>query len=562
MSVAFRWDPYAPPPLDYFQEDAAYAVKDRRRLGQKRLLVVMATGLGKAEIAAELARMEDGRVLALCHTEELVGQLSRRIERRTGGEVSIEQAELKASPGSRIVVASVQSMVKRLEKWNPNHFSLVIPDEAHRYMAPTYRKVLEHFTGDRVGFTATPKRLDKQGLRALFDYTVDEASMDLFEGIEQGWLVPVRIRPVSVKEVRLEMDAVAGDLPQGALDDEMVKGMLGIVRQTLEHEPHRKIILFAPGIRSAEVAFHAFEAHFPGTACLLYSGMPDKQREEQVMGFRNGTYSRLANVAIVIEGFDSPDVDCIIQARPTLSEAFYAQTLGRGTRILRDYIDGITGREQSEERRAAIAASPKPDCMCIDFVGNSSKHKDALVSPLDVLGHMTDEEKALAKKYIQDKPGAEAIEAIKAAREQVARAIAQVKVTVEADVGEVFDPFALLGLRFAKSKRKASAFSQATPGMVQILENIGLERTYLEGLSKSAAGALIDEFRRRRRQNLLSLKQYQILAKHGIEDQYLPFHRAQQACGRVIDCYRSGRPVVKAELEGILYGTRQPGEEG
>lgn len=553
---AFTFDPYAAPPLDYFQEDAVYAVRDRQRLGQKRLLVVMATGLGKMEIISELARLETGRVLVLCHREELVAQAKARIERRAREDVFVEQAQLKASPGARVVVASVQTMVTRLDKWRPDHFDLVIPDEAHRYMAPGWRKVVEHFTGNRVGFTATPDRLDQKSLGALFDATVDEASMDLFEGIEQGWLTPLKVRPVTVKEVHLDgIPIVAGDFAQGALDDEMVKGMLGLVRATLNYEPHRRGILFAPGVRSAEVAQEAFNANIPDSCAFVSSGMPKKgegSRQSQVDSFRRGIHQWMANCAIFIEGADFPDVDCVIQGRPTKSRNFYAQTIGRGTRVLRDYIEGIQGREQASERRAAIAGCPKPDCMVIDFVGNSKEH--SLVGPLDVLGHSSEEELKLAKKYVKEHPGAEAVEAIKVAREQVRRAIEQVKVRVEVESKDPFDPFEALGIRFAPSKRLKSRYSEATPGMIQGLVKIGLDPEYASGLSKGAAGKLLSEFSKRRTQGLLSYKQYQLLRKHGIDDSVLPFHKASEAIDCIISSYKAKTAVNEAEVRRILYG--------
>jgi len=68
-------------------------------------------------------------------------------------------------------------------------------------------------------------------------------------------------------------------------------------------------------------------------------------------------------------------------ARPTKSRSLYCQMIGRSTRPLPDLVDRIA---TPDERRQVIAASPKPFCRILDFVGNSGRHK--LVTCADVLG--------------------------------------------------------------------------------------------------------------------------------------------------------------------------------
>ncbi|VTS08175.1 hypothetical protein [Gemmata obscuriglobus] len=67
-------------------------------------------------------------------------------------------------------------------------------------------------------------------------------------------------------------------------------------------------------------------------------------------------------------------------ARPTKSNAYYTQAIGRGTRTLRGTLHPDLATP--EARRAAIAASAKPSVLVIDFVGNSGRHK--LISAVDI----------------------------------------------------------------------------------------------------------------------------------------------------------------------------------
>jgi type I site-specific restriction endonuclease len=92
----------------------------------------------------------------------------------------------------------------------------------------------------------------------------------------------------------------------------------------------------------------------------------------------------LVNCNCFSEGFDSPAVELVVQAKPTKSRSLYAQQIGRGTRPLPGIVDGL---DNAEQRRGAIAASAKPLLTVLDFVGNSGRHK--LMTSLDILGGKT-----------------------------------------------------------------------------------------------------------------------------------------------------------------------------
>jgi ATP-dependent helicase IRC3 len=94
--------------------------------------------------------------------------------------VGIEQGSRSASADARIVLASVPTIGRaassRLLRLPPDQFYLIVVDEAHHAVAATYRRVLEHFglfaEGTKrllVGFTATPRRGDKQALSEVFE---------------------------------------------------------------------------------------------------------------------------------------------------------------------------------------------------------------------------------------------------------------------------------------------------------------------------------------------------------------------------------------------------------
>lgn len=119
-------------------------------------LAQMATGLGKTVTFANIPRHGE-RMLILSHREELVEQPRKYFDCTYG----IERASSR-SHGEEVVSASVQSLVRRLDRFRPDDFRLIICDEAHHAAARTYRAIFDYFRPEKlIGFTATPNRGDK-----------------------------------------------------------------------------------------------------------------------------------------------------------------------------------------------------------------------------------------------------------------------------------------------------------------------------------------------------------------------------------------------------------------
>ena len=97
--------------LRYYQEEAVAAVFKSWE-SHKRVLLNMATGLGKTVIFCEIAKLFQGRVLVLAHRDELISQTIDKLVELTGEAVGLEQAS-SFSGKERIVVGSVQTVCRR-----------------------------------------------------------------------------------------------------------------------------------------------------------------------------------------------------------------------------------------------------------------------------------------------------------------------------------------------------------------------------------------------------------------------------------------------------------------
>lgn len=534
------------PTLRHYQAEAVDAIMDKLTEHRSTLLVA-ATGLGKTQMFSEVALrfMPKGPILVLAHRKELVMQAAERLHLVTGTRPDIEMAEEWSGNNAPIVCASLQTIIKRLERWEPNHFSLIVFDECHHSVAKSFRKPLDHFSGAKVlGVTATPDRGDKKALGKLFESVA--YSIDIVDGIEQGYLVPIKGRSVVVEQIDLSgVSKTAGDLQVGQLDEAVVEGVEGIVSKTLELEPDRQGIWFFPGVKSAELACERINAINPGTAAFVCGETPSEERDIIVKDFRSGRVQHLCNCQVATEGFDAPPASMVVIGRPTLSRALYAQMVGRGLRVLPGVVDGMDSAELAAERRARITSSLKQDCVVFDFCGNSGKH--TLITPEDLLGgDYSDEEKKLAKKKAKEEVGGDVIENLKAARAELKAMMAKLQSKVKATV-QSFDPFSNLGIKPVAGGGPPINPHQKTT----LIERWKMAEKDVVGLTQDGAAKLIKTLGTRASLGLASHKQMAVLRKYGVTNANIRFRSASKAIDYIASTRWQPDPAM---LQGILGG--------
>lgn len=328
------------------------------------MLVVAATGTGKTTMFCELARAAAGRgerTLILAHRDELIDQAARRIRQQVPGlRVGIEAAKARCSETDQVVIASVASIGKvgcpRLEGQT---FGLVVTDEAHHAAADSYGHVYNAhgvYEGKtvHVGVTATPHRLDNKPLHGD-DAIFEEVAFNygIRNAIKDGWLCDIRGFRV---ETDLDISSVkktAGDYAVGQL--ERVVNTEARNELALEYwtkvAGKRRTIVFCVGVAHSHAVAELFGKAGIKAASVV-GNTPGEIRADAISKFRSGEIQVLTNVNVLTEGFDVPEMDCILLLRPTQSWSLYAQMVGRGLRT-----------------------SPgKRDCAVIDVCDITTKH--------------------------------------------------------------------------------------------------------------------------------------------------------------------------------------------
>ncbi|MEG0075916.1 MAG: DEAD/DEAH box helicase [Eubacterium sp.] len=301
-------------------------------------LIQMATGLGKTVTFSQVPRR--GRMLLLSHREELVRQPAKYFDCSFG----VEQAGEK-SHGEMVVSASVQSLIRRLGRFAPDTFDIIITDEAHHAAAKTYKKIFEYFKPRlHLGFTATPNRGDNLRLDDVYEDIIFER--DLKWGIQNGYLSDIDCLRVNVG---YDLSGVArrmGDYAPRELEKVVNQDALNIaVAEAYHLYAKGQTLIFAVSVAHAE----AIAKLIPGAVAI--SG-GTKNRSQLIEQFKNQAIPCLVNCMVFTEGTDIPNIETVMVARPTQSAALYTQMVGRGTRL-------YPGKEK---------------LTLIDLVGASGKH--------------------------------------------------------------------------------------------------------------------------------------------------------------------------------------------
>lgn len=332
------------------QVDALQELEALRAQGKTIALLTHATGTGKTHIAISDAQKFGQRTLYIAHTRTLVKQTKERFEALWPGVDSAIYSKRKGKPNSHIVLSTIQAISKSLENFDEREFGYIIFDESHHAAAESYRKVIGYFRAKFIlGLTATPERHDGQSLTEIFQNCAHR--LELKDAIEQGLLVPIRCIRVktNIDLTKIKFNGVdyrASDLGQQLVVPERDR----LIAETyVNHAQGKRAVCFCIDVNHAETMSQIFKSL--GVSSAYVSGrMTDKDRQIILESYRLGDVQVLCACDLLNEGWDSPETEVLLMARPTLSKVVYIQQLGRGTRkapgkdylLVFDFIDNTT----------------------------------------------------------------------------------------------------------------------------------------------------------------------------------------------------------------------------
>lgn len=306
-----------------YQAELINNIRQSIKNGHKSIVSVLGCGGGKSIIQAEIARSatdKGNRVLFLVHRKELCEQITNTF---TMQGVDMELCS----------VSMVQTVSRHIEKVQAP--KIIITDEAHHSTANTYKKIYNSFPDAlRLGFTATPCRLNAGGLGEVYE--------DLITSVSTKWLIDNHyLSPYKYYSVKLAdtsgLHVKAGDYKADEIAELMQsKEIYGeTVKQWERLAKGRKTIAYCASVKAAEETAEQFrQAGY--TAASLSGSTPKEQRTQIMQDFRDSKIMVLTNCELFGEGLDVPDCECTVLLRPTQSLTLYIQQSMRSMRYMPD----------------------------------------------------------------------------------------------------------------------------------------------------------------------------------------------------------------------------------
>jgi len=342
-------------------------------------LVVAPTGAGKTIMLSALVgkrRDVSKDVLILQHRDELVSQNSTKFQ-RVNPELSASYVNASQKDwGGDAVFAMVQTLSRHNNLEQMPKVDLIVVDEAHHTVADTYQRIINAAKKANegvqvVGFTATPNRGDKKGLRDVF--TNCSHQIEIATLIREGFLVPPKtfVVDVGVQDELRDVRKTASDFDMADVEKIMNRRAINkrVVEEWLDKAGDRKTIVFCSTIRHAEDVCEEFVRQ--GVIAHVVTGnTPSDEREEILHDLAHGETQVVVNVAVLTEGFDAPPVSCVVLTRPCSYKSTMVQMIGRGLRTV-----------DQEEFPGVV----KTDCIVMDF-GTSVLTHGSLDDSVDLDG--------------------------------------------------------------------------------------------------------------------------------------------------------------------------------
>lgn len=286
-------------------------------------------GAGKT-ILAGLLKAHVGRMLFITHTDDLMEQTIDSMKRVWPGHVIGVIQGREWNPDADIVVASARTLTRRLERLAPEHFDVIIADEAHLWGSEQNTLTLAHFRPRGLfGLSATMYRATGTGLGVLFGEEIYR--LGSADAVEEGILCPMKAVLYTPDFQDEDLRTTAGEISN---DDELMDTVTlnrYVAQMVYQHSRGGtdQALVFATTIRHAG---HLTRALMDvGLNAAVVSGT-DPLRKAKVNAFRKGTLQVLVNVNIASYGFDVPEVKVVALAYASNSPVRVQQNAGRASR--------------------------------------------------------------------------------------------------------------------------------------------------------------------------------------------------------------------------------------
>lgn len=335
---------------DYQQKASDAAVSFFNNKAKKtNAIMVLPTGSGKSLIIADIAARLDGHTLVFQPSKEILEQNFKKLCSYGILDCSIYSASFNSKEISRITFATIGSVKNHPELFT--HFKNIIVDECHLVNPKEgmYKKFFEVVNCKILGLTATPYRLSSsQEFGAMLKF-ITRTRPAIFKEViyhvqvstllDMGYLSKLNyypMNPTGWNELNLKVNTTGADYTDRSVQREYERidfysFLVHIVQRLVNNQKtgikRKGILVFTRFLKEAERLTYSI------SGCAIVSGdTPKGERERILEAFKAGEISVVANVGVLTTGFDYPELDTVVMARPTMSLAMWYQIVGRAIR--------------------------------------------------------------------------------------------------------------------------------------------------------------------------------------------------------------------------------------
>lgn len=321
---------------------------------QSPSLLVLPTAWGKSILIGWVANKLQEKILVIQPTKELLEQNYWKYITLCKDETtaSVYSASFDSKEVSQVTFCTIGSIKSKGKDFRSLGFKKVLIDEAHMYpredsgMLKTFIKDLH--PSHVLGVTATPFKLQtntdmsgnpfsklvcltnrsKKGSffrDILYVSQIEEMVQKGFWSKLEYFQEPINSSNLTFNSTKAEYteNSVEKCFTENQIKTKIIEGLDHLINQG----KYNHILVFVPSVKIA------IELQKKCGGSIVFSGMKDKEREQNIQDFKTGKTTHIFNVRILSVGFDYTKIDAIILGYPMASLTAYYQIIGRGTRI-------------------------------------------------------------------------------------------------------------------------------------------------------------------------------------------------------------------------------------
>lgn len=311
-------------------------------------IIVIPTGGGKSWCIASIANRLNDNVLIFCPSREILVQNYEKMQKICPFDCAVYSASVGQKQIAKITFATIGSAINHMDEFK--HFKFVLIDECHLVNPKEgmYKTFLSSLKCKVLGLTATPYRLSSSRDFGSMLKFITRTKPHVFSEViyhvqvstllDMGYLAKLNYYPMNPSgwnELNLQVNTTGADYTDKSIQKEYERidfysYLVHIVQRLMNPKAGGKrkgILVFTRFLKEAEQLTWSI----PG--CTIVSGdTPKSTRERILAAFKSGEIPVVANVGVLVCGFDYPELDTVVMARPTMSLAMWYQIVGRAIR--------------------------------------------------------------------------------------------------------------------------------------------------------------------------------------------------------------------------------------